>query len=188
MKLQDYRHAKPVNFGELPVKRISGSAIEVLTSCEKPNLIIADPPYEKIKLCQQFIELARSHCTGALFVFQYPENARHLPEPDQILHWIKQPSTKNTSRRYARFVEVILAYDLDRSPFHNIHWSAKSGVFLDSVITKDHPFKKPESLIEKLVLVNSNKGDLVIDPFAGSFTVESVCTRLDRRCVSIEVS
>lgn len=44
-----------------------------------------------------------------------------------------------------------------------------------------HPAEKPEVLIEKLIGIASNPGDLILDPFMGSGTVPAVARRLRRR-------
>ncbi len=49
-----------------------------------------------------------------------------------------------------------------------------------------HPTQKPEKLIAKLVLASSNKGDLVLDPFAGSGTTGVVAKKLGRNFINIE--
>ncbi len=49
-----------------------------------------------------------------------------------------------------------------------------------------HPTQKPEKLIAKLILASSNKGDLVLDPFAGSSTTGVVANKLDRDYICIE--
>lgn len=49
-----------------------------------------------------------------------------------------------------------------------------------------HPTQKPESVIENLIEVSSNKGDMVLDPFAGMGTVNVVCKKLGRHCIGIE--
>lgn len=51
-----------------------------------------------------------------------------------------------------------------------------------------HPTQKPEGLIERIVLVSSNVGDLVVDPFAGSGTTLRVCQQTDRCCTGIEIN
>jgi site-specific DNA-methyltransferase (adenine-specific) len=51
---------------------------------------------------------------------------------------------------------------------------------------EDHPSQKPESLLERIVLASSNPGDLVLDPFAGTFTTCAVAKRHGRRSVGIE--
>lgn len=157
---------------------------------ERFNLVVADPPYSEFPLINEAIALAREKCDGASFFFMYAEDLIHLEAtPDQVLFWVKTASTKNTKRRYSRFVEVICAYDLDKSPFNqDTHWTTRSGTFIDQLTYRNHPFAKPESLIEKLVAVNSNPGDIVLDPFAGTGTVQRVCERMGRNCVSIEIS
>ncbi len=49
-----------------------------------------------------------------------------------------------------------------------------------------HPTQKPEKLIAKLILASSNKGDLVLDPFAGSSTTGVVASKLGRDYICIE--
>jgi site-specific DNA-methyltransferase (adenine-specific) len=51
---------------------------------------------------------------------------------------------------------------------------------------EDHPSQKPESLLERIIKASSNKGDLVVDPFAGTFTTCAVAKRLGRRTIGIE--
>ena len=50
----------------------------------------------------------------------------------------------------------------------------------------NHPTQKPEKLIAKLVLANSQKGDFVFDPFLGSGTTAVVAKKLGRRFCGIE--
>lgn len=51
-----------------------------------------------------------------------------------------------------------------------------------------HPNQHPEALIERIVKFSTKEGDLVIDMFAGTGTVHRVCRRLNRRCISIDIS
>lgn len=50
-----------------------------------------------------------------------------------------------------------------------------------------HPSQKPEVLLERIILASSNPGELVLDPFAGTFTTASVAQRLQRASISIEL-
>ncbi|UIK01032.1 site-specific DNA-methyltransferase [Rhizobium leguminosarum] len=50
----------------------------------------------------------------------------------------------------------------------------------------NHPCQFPEELAERLVLGLSKLGQTILDPFAGSGTVGTVCYRLERRSVLIE--
>lgn len=53
---------------------------------------------------------------------------------------------------------------------------------------ENHPSQKPEALLERVILASSNPGDLVLDPFGGSFSTSAVARRLGRRSVSMDVS
>lgn len=44
-----------------------------------------------------------------------------------------------------------------------------------------HPTQKPEELLRKFVLVSSNQGDIVLDPFSGSGTTLVVAKQLGRK-------
>ncbi len=52
---------------------------------------------------------------------------------------------------------------------------------------ENHPSQKPEALLERIIIASSNPGDLVLDPFAGTFTTCAVAKRLGRNSVGIEL-
>ena len=52
---------------------------------------------------------------------------------------------------------------------------------------ENHPTQKPESLLTRIILASSNPGDLVLDPFAGTFTTCAVARRLGRMAIGIEM-
>ncbi|MEM9753517.1 MAG: site-specific DNA-methyltransferase [Planctomycetota bacterium] len=51
-----------------------------------------------------------------------------------------------------------------------------------------HPCQLPEALLERIIQVSSNPGDLVFDPFAGSGTTLAVAKRLERDYLGCELS
>lgn len=51
-----------------------------------------------------------------------------------------------------------------------------------------HPNQHPEALIERMVKFSCKPGDLVIDMFAGTGTVNRVCRELGVGCIGIEIS
>jgi modification methylase len=51
---------------------------------------------------------------------------------------------------------------------------------------KAHPTQKPESLLYRVLLACTNKGDVVLDPFFGTGTTGAVARRLGRRWIGIE--
>ncbi len=52
---------------------------------------------------------------------------------------------------------------------------------------ENHPTQKPIALLERIIKASSNVGDIVLDPFSGSFTTAFVAKRLKRNSVSIEL-
>lgn len=53
---------------------------------------------------------------------------------------------------------------------------------------ENHPTQKPESLLERIIKASSNEGDIVFDPFGGSFTTAAVSKRLKRKTISIDLN
>ena len=53
---------------------------------------------------------------------------------------------------------------------------------------EEHPTQKPVALLKRIIRASSNKGDLVFDPFAGTFTTGFVAKELGRRFVGIEIN
>ena len=53
-------------------------------------------------------------------------------------------------------------------------------------ITK-HPTEKPEILLERIILLGSKEGDIVLDPFTGSGTTGVVAKRLKRNFIGFEI-
>lgn len=51
---------------------------------------------------------------------------------------------------------------------------------------EEHPSQKPEALLERIIKASSSPGDLVLDPFAGTFTTCAVAKRLGRKSIGIE--
>lgn len=152
------------------------------------DLVLTDPPYDfngdqKWFLQEHFLRIAK----GAVIVFSPPENQWILPA-DQYFFWVKPSSTKNTSRSYSRFVEMVFIYG--RGPWNtNRHWSQYTNVsfdFVDSV--EQNPFRKPPALIERLVLNHSDPGDLILDPFGGSFVVAEVAGRNSRDFMTWDIA
>ena len=53
---------------------------------------------------------------------------------------------------------------------------------------ENHPTQKPEALLERIIKASSNIGDVVLDPFSGSFTTSAVAVRLGRIAIGIDLN
>jgi len=71
-------------------------------------------------------------------------------------------------------------------PEHDVWFVPRvCGTFLERVA---HPCQMPEAILERIIRVATNPGDLVVDPFAGSGTTLAVAKRLGRRFWGCELS
>lgn len=52
---------------------------------------------------------------------------------------------------------------------------------------EEHPTQKPIALLERIILASSNPGDVVLDPFSGTFTTSYVAKKLNRKSIGIEI-
>ena len=53
---------------------------------------------------------------------------------------------------------------------------------------ENHPTQKPEALLERIIKASSDPGDVVLDPFSGSFTTSAVAVRLGRVGIGIDLN
>ena len=52
---------------------------------------------------------------------------------------------------------------------------------------ENHPTQKPTALLERIIKASSNEGDIVLDPFSGTFTTSFVAKQLKRKSIGIEM-
>ena len=52
---------------------------------------------------------------------------------------------------------------------------------------ENHPTQKPIALLERIIKASSNEGDIVLDPFSGTFTTSYVAKKLNRKSIGIEI-
>lgn len=65
-------------------------------------------------------------------------------------------------------------------------WTDISAVMGSSLERVGYPTQKPEALLERIIGVSSNPGDIVLDAFAGSGTTLAVAEKLGRRWIGID--
>ena len=95
---------------------------------------------------------------------------------------------------------VIAPYKVDGKPKDweeteegNFRLTHPSNIWTDMTIpywsmpeNTDHPTQKPEKLLAKIILANTDEGDVVFDPFLGSGTTSVVAKKLNRKFFGIE--
>lgn len=175
----------------------TGDAREICQSIpdESVDLIFCDPVYENIEDYKWLGELAM----------------RVLKPNSACLAW---SSTRRAAHCQFALVDsgldyvYTLNYTVQAKPFRLMHyqlflwttpclWMAKGktkanwipDTFLDNSGNSENPFiwQKNTKVIRKWLTAFSKPGDTVLDPFAGSGTVPSVCKQLGRNYLACEI-
>ena len=154
------------------------------------DLMIIDPPYQSgfTNYFNDFKEKLKP--TGQILWFCQPTEMYDLPErPLQILIWKEPYSPKPIRKKYREFLDIIAWYAYGDYTFNKLLWNLMNSVFEDVVVREKrlHKWEKPETLMERLILVHSKEGDLIFDPFAGSGIIENVCKKLGRKYLGYEI-
>jgi len=94
----------------------------------------------------------------------------------------------NGMGEYWRSTHEFILFFTKRNP-HKLTHGGCMNVLRDKPMkgkNKLHDYEKPVSLIKKLIEASSNKGDTVLDNFAGSGTTGEACLNTGRKCIEIE--
>ena len=165
-----------------------GDCLDVLMGLPSNSIdcVITDPPYDfdndmKVKIHNELVRVSK----GWVIVFCPPEN-QWIHPADQYLFWVKPISTKNTSKRYSRFIEMILVYNNGHWDPKR-HWSQYTNVFTDVVNFHLHPHSKPVATLERLVLNHTRPNEVVLDCFMGSGSTGIACQNTGRSFIGIEL-
>ncbi len=118
-------------------------------------------------------KFARSHT----HLFYFTRHPRRFTFNDET---VRVPSARQTTYADKR------ANPKGKLPDDVWSFSRVCGTFHERV--KWHPCQMPEKVLERIVKVSSNAGDLVVDPFSGSGTTCVAAAQLGRRFIGIDVS
>ena len=110
------------------------------------------------------------------------------------IRWSKIKHKKDNQRKrfYKKFVEKYDREPKDGDKIYIIKGPLVKSVWSDITILNDvakskertsYPTQKPEALIERIIKISSNEGDIVLDCFAGSGTTGAVSEKLGRRWI-----
>lgn len=95
--------------------------------------------------------------------------------------YFKGKHEKNYSHRFRENIEKI---PCKKYKYKSNIWYYSTG----SKNSKGHPAPFPEQLAEDHILSWSNKGDIVLDPMAGSGTTLKMAKENNRKYIGIEIS
>lgn len=110
----------------------------------------------------------------------------------EMIQWQKSnPMPRNRDRLYVTSCEFAIwatkgkgwTFNRQRSNFENT-------IFTYPIVNgknRLHPTQKPVTLIEDLIKIHSNEGDIVLDPFMGSGTTAEAAINTGRKYIGFEV-
>jgi len=101
----------------------------------------------------------------------------------------KNPMPRNRDRRYITDYELAVWYVKPRAKwiFNRQDTAYQRPKFVHSIDKGFHPTQKSLSLMEELLEIHSNEGDIVLDCFMGSGTTGVACANLNRDFIGIEM-
>ncbi len=138
---------------------------------------------------------------GSIIIFNDWKNmgliSQKLEQEDfeikDLIRWIKPaPMPRNTNRRYVTDFEFAIWAVKKNSKW--VFNKVKDKPYLKPEYVcqppcgnkRIHPTQKPEQLIDDIINVHSNKGDIIFDPFSGSGTISYCANKLDRYFIACE--
>lgn len=143
---------------------------------------------------------------GTLYVINYPENnASLLAHVDgaglKFRSWLVwhypsnigiSPRNFTRSQRCILFLTKSSTYTFNKIPL-SMARNKRGDVLRYNMVKNtskekvDFPCQIPQSLIELLLTISSNTGDLVLDPFSGSGTTSLVAKRMGRKYLGFDM-
>jgi site-specific DNA-methyltransferase (adenine-specific) len=119
------------------------------------------------------------------YVFNKQEIIQHYknPEVKKVKERIEKGSKGRGSYYLLRFLDLI---EIQKGMIDVYDFNMLKNISKDRV--SEHPCQLPLELVKLLIKVSSNKGNKVLDPFAGTFMVSLAAKQLKRKSVGIEIN
>lgn len=153
---------------------------------------------EWICLCAPLIKAG-----GSIIVFNDWKNFSYIVEEldeqgfsmKDVIRWVKpNPMPRNTSRRYVGDFEMAIwavkdggKWTFNKPDSHAYLRPIYMCASVGSGEKRIHPTQKPLKLIEDILKVHTNEGDIVLDLFSGSGTTAEACLKNNRIFIGSEI-
>lgn len=134
-----------------------------------------------------YIDSARNDYTDESVIELNKQNRIYVTQGGDLLIDDGKVSTSKGMIRVKAYREVQNDYILEIKHADNI-WDDIRAMGNNADDTTDYPTQKPESLLEKIISVSSNPGDLILDCFCGSGTTLAVAQKLGRRWIGCDIN
>jgi DNA modification methylase len=178
----DYKGYKPHSNGWAISK-------EKMEELDKAGLIHFPGSLDERKGTYRLGDLANPHPGGYMYEYRGykpPANGWRCPiktmqqlDEKGLIYFPKNPNGRLRLKRYLSNSKGILLGNL---------WSDVPPVASQSKERIGYPTQKPLALLERIIKISSNEGDVVLDAFCGSGTTLVAARRLGRKFIGIDQS
>ena len=174
--------------------------VERLMGKNQANMVFCDPPYglnyeynsykdihgkEYINFCKKWFENIRNIQLIIITTGWKYKNFWYSFCPLSEMIWFDKTKQSGNNVSYLRKTEPIFIFGKINNKYSwdifEIEQPRNDG------LREIHTCPKPIELIEKLIIPQSEKSDIILDIFLGSGTTLIVCEKTNRRCFSMEI-
>ena len=138
------------------------------------------------------------HKDGSFIVFNAWKNLGDISKYAESLGFVTKdmirleksnPIPRNRDRRYITDYECAVWFTMPKAKwvFNRQDEKYQRPKFVKSIDKGLHPTQKSLSLMEDLLKIHSNDGQVVVDPFMGSGSTGVACKNLNRKFIGIEL-
>ncbi len=193
------------------MKELPGNSVDLIITDPPYNIGVnygkdKDKREDYISWCAKWIKQCERVLkkNGSMYIINYPENNSKLMLEigrktklifKRWIMWFYPSNIGHSKKNFTRASRSILFY----TKGNRFKFNLKEGEVIDDVLrfnlvknvskekVKGFPNQIPEKLLELLVDLSSNKGDIVLDFFGGSGSTAVVCKRMQRKYICIEL-
>jgi site-specific DNA-methyltransferase (adenine-specific) len=157
-----------------------------------------DKGFDQISWIKPAIEILKDG--GNIIIFNDWKNMSYIKDElennncliKEMIIWKKpNPMPRNRDRLYVTTCEyAIWATKGKKWTFNRQRDTYENAIFeYPSVHSSKriHPTQKPVELIEDIIKIHTNENDIILDPFAGSFTTAVACKNLNRQFICCDI-
>lgn len=108
----------------------------------------------------------------------FTKTKNHKFNRDAVAEPYKNPTDK-------RIIERLQNGSKGRTPYDVFHFNLVKNVSKDKT---EHPCQIPVPLLKIFIKASSDVGDVVFDPFGGSFSTSAAAKELDRNSISMDIN
>jgi site-specific DNA-methyltransferase (adenine-specific) len=120
-------------------------------------------------------------------IMNYWEQKKHSVT---LLVWQKTNPIPFGNGKYISDLEFMVYVRGKSATYNNIGYKHQLKTFAYPSLSKKnriHPTEKPQSILERLIKIHTNKEQTVLDCFGGSFSTGLACLKLNRNFIGIEI-